>query len=61
MANPIEVQKNLKGMRYTASKDELVSRAEENGADDELVQQLRSLDRDTFDGPDDVMEALGGS
>ena len=60
MANPIEVQKNLKGMTCPASKGELVSRAEENGADGELVQQLRSLDRDTFDGPDDVMEPLGG-
>ena len=57
--NPIEVQKNLKGMSYPASKDELVSKAQENGADEQLLNQLRNLDRDRFDGPDDVMEALG--
>ena len=57
--NPIEVQKNLKGMSYPASKEELVSKAQENGADEELLNQLRNLDRDRFDGPDDVMEALG--
>ena len=57
--NPIEVQKNLKGMSYPASKEELVSKAQENGADEELLSQLRNLDRDRFDGPDDVMEALG--
>ncbi len=58
--NPIEVQKHLKGMRYPASKDDVVSRARENGADDDLVQALEGVGRDEFDGPDDVMEALGG-
>ena len=56
--NPIEVQKNLKGMSYPASKDDLVSTAQQNGASEELLQQLRGMGRDTFDGPDDVMEAL---
>ena len=59
--NPIEVQKHLKGMRYPASKEDLVSTAEQNGADEDLLEQLRSVDRDEFTGPDDVMEALGDS
>ena len=57
--DPIEVQKHLKGMNYPASRDDLVVTAEENGADDELLSRLRDLARDDFDGPDDVMEALG--
>ncbi len=57
--NPIEVQKHLKGISYPASRDDLVSTAEENGADDELVEQLRELGDDEYTGPDDVMEALG--
>ena len=57
--NPIEVQKNLKGMRYPASKEELVSKAKANGADEDLLNQLRNLGQDEFDGPDDVMRALG--
>ncbi len=56
--NPIEVQKHLKGMSYPASKDDVVSRAEQNGAGHELLEQLRGMSRDEFTGPDDVMEAL---
>jgi uncharacterized protein DUF2795 len=59
--NPIEVQKHLKGMSYPASRDDLVSTAEDNGADEDLLGQLRGLDRNTFSGPDDVMEALKAS
>ena len=56
--NPIEVQKHLKGMSYPASKDDLVSTAQENGADENLLEQLRNMGREDFSGPDDVMEAL---
>ena len=59
--NPIEVQKNLKGVSYPASKDDLVAAAEQNGAGEELLAQLRSLDKEQFDSPADVMGALGGS
>ena len=58
--NPIEVQKNLKGVSYPASKDDLVAAAEQNGAGEELLAQLRSLDKEQFDSPADVMGALGG-
>ena len=57
--NPIEVQKNLKGAGYPASGDELAALAEDNGAPDELVEQLRRLEGRELDGPDDVMRALG--
>lgn len=57
--NPIEVQKYLKGVDYPASRDDLVSAAEGNGAPGDLVESIRSLSRDEFDGPDDVMEAFG--
>ena len=56
--NPIEVQKNLKGMSYPASKDDLVATAERNGAGEDLLEQLRSLGSNEFSGPDDVMQAL---
>jgi len=58
--NPIDVQKNLKGLSYPASRDELVITAEENGAEDELIDELRDLDEDTFESPTDVMKALAG-
>jgi len=59
--NPIEVQKHLKGMDYPASRDDLVAKAEENGADADLLEQLRGTSTREFTGPDDVMKALGSS
>ena len=57
--NPIEVQQHLKGMNYPASKEQVVELARENGADDGLIQALENVRSNEFDGPDDVMEALG--
>jgi hypothetical protein len=54
-----EVQKSLAGFDYPGSPDDLASHAEKNGADDELVQTLRGLGKDNFDGPSAVMHALG--
>jgi hypothetical protein len=56
-----EVQKALKGVNYPASKDELASHAEGNGADRDLVEALRGMDKSSFDGPNAVMKALKGS
>ena len=56
--NPIELQKHLKGVDYPASKDDLVSAAESNGAPDELIEALRSASQDTFDGPTAVQSAV---
>jgi hypothetical protein len=36
-----------------------VATARANGAPDDIVGALESAGRDSFDGPDDVMEALG--
>ncbi|HEX8101441.1 MAG TPA: DUF2795 domain-containing protein [Solirubrobacteraceae bacterium] len=59
--NPIEVQKHLKGVDYPASKDDLVSTAEGNGAPSEVVEQLRGMGKDSFDGPSAVVEAISSS
>ncbi len=56
-----EVQKALKGVDYPASKDDLASHAEGNGADQELVDALRNMNKDSFDGPNAVMKELKGS
>ena len=59
--NPIDVQKNLKGVSYPASRDDLVTAARENGGNDDLIAELEGLDEDEFDSPAEVMKALGGS
>ena len=56
-----EVQKALKGADYPASRDDLVSLAERNGAEHELLDALRGADGDTFDSPADVMKGLSGA
>ena len=56
-----EVQKALKGVDYPASKDELAGHAEANVADRELVDALRNMGKDSFDGPNAVMKELKGS
>jgi hypothetical protein len=58
--NVTEVQKALRGADYPASKEELADLAESNGADQELIDAIRDLDREDFDGPDDVQEAFRG-
>ena len=56
-----EVQKHLKGVDYPATREELASQAERNGAAPELVEALRNLGRDSFNGPNAVMKELKGS
>ena len=56
--NPIQLQKYLKGIDYPADRDELAQTAESNGAPPEIVDALRSADKDTFDGPTAVQQAL---
>lgn len=58
---PIELQKYLGGVDYPASKDDLVARARDNGAPDDLVSKLESAGEDSFDSPADVSRAVAGS
>lgn len=53
-----QVQKVLGGFDYPGGPDDLARHAESNGGDSELVETLRGLDKDQFDGPNAVMAAL---
>jgi len=55
------MQKHLKGTNYPASKDDLVRQAEHNHAPDDILDAIRVLPADMFNGPRDVMRALGRS
>ncbi|MFK4067056.1 DUF2795 domain-containing protein [Streptomyces sp. NPDC029674] len=59
--SPIDLQKALKGADYPANRDDLVSLARDNGADDTLVDKLSSAPADQFDGPNDVQKAVFGN
>ena len=57
--NPIEVQRHLGGVDYPASKADIVATAESNDAPQEVIDALQQIDGDRFEGPDEVMGALG--
>lgn len=57
--NPIQVQKFLGGIDYPAEKQQLLQRAEEQGADDDVRSTLERLPMDRFNSPNDVSEAIG--
>ena len=55
-----DVQKALKGMDYPASPEDLANKAESNGAPLDLVETLRGMRKQNFDGPSAVMQELKG-
>ena len=59
--DPDDTTQYLEGVDYPASKEELASVAEGNGAPEELVERLRTLGRPTFSGPSEVVAELESS
>lgn len=56
--SPIDLQKCLSGISYPSSRDDVVSTARDNGADDAMLEALNDLPDREFSGPDDVSQAL---
>jgi hypothetical protein len=54
--SPSAIQKHLKGIRYPASKQDLIDRARANLASQEVIRSLERLPGDEFGGPQDVMK-----
>lgn len=59
VANPIQVQKFLKGINYPASKRDLVERARRQGADENVLYTLERLPDRTYEGPAGVAKEIG--
>ncbi len=59
--NPDDAHQYLEGVHYPASKEDLVSAAEDNGAPKELVERIGSLGRAEFSGPEEVVTELRAS
>jgi hypothetical protein len=56
-----DARQYLEDVDYPASKEDLVSAAEGNGAPDELLERLRTLGRPTFSGLQEVVAELESS
>jgi hypothetical protein len=52
------LQRYLKDTDYSASKEEVASNAEGNGATQDLVDQIRNADIERFDSVEDVAQSL---
>ena len=59
-ANPIQIQKYLKGVDYPASKEALIKNARKMGADESICASLEQLPDEDFQTPADVSEAIKG-
>jgi hypothetical protein len=57
---PIELQKHLSGVDYPASKDDLLAAAREQGAPDDVIAALETVQEDEFDSPTAVSSAVSG-
>ena len=57
--NPIQLQKYLKGMDYPAGKDDILKKAEQEGADENVRATLQKLPDETYQTPADVSQAVG--
>ena len=56
--SPIDVQKALGGIEYPASKDDIVEKAEQSGAGDDVLEALRGIPDKEYEGPTEVSEAV---
>jgi hypothetical protein len=57
--NPVQLQKFLGGVDYPAGKDDLVRHAEQQGADENVLDALRKIPDRTYNGPNAVSAAVG--
>ncbi|WGV24668.1 DUF2795 domain-containing protein [Halotia branconii] len=59
-ANPVEIQKHLKGVDYPADRKELIKHAKKQGADQKVISLLEQLPEDEkYKNPADLNKALG--
>ncbi len=56
-----EFQHYIQGIDFPASREEVASTAEGNGAPDNLVQKIRNANRKRFDNPSQVLQAVRAS
>lgn len=57
--NPIQVQKFLSGVNYPASKQDLIRKARQEGASQDVLSTLEKMPGEHFDSPNDVSQAIG--
>ena len=57
--SPAQVEKSIKGIRFPASRRELVEQAESNNADSKVLTILENIPDKQFKSPVDISKAIG--
>ncbi|MBD6619418.1 DUF2795 domain-containing protein [Komarekiella sp. 'clone 1'] len=59
-ANPVAIQKHLKGVDYPANKQTLIKHAKKQGADQAILSLLEQLpEEEEYESPTDLNKAIG--
>lgn len=57
--NPVQLQKDLKGIDYPVSKQDLIKHAQQQGADENVRSTLEQLPEQQYENPAAVSKAVG--
>lgn len=57
--SPSNVERYLAGVRYPATKGDLLTAAQANGAPRDIIDLLNDIEMEQFGGPQDVMKGYG--
>jgi hypothetical protein len=57
--SPAKVEKSIKGIKFPASKQDLVQQAESNNANDDVLNILENVPDKQFNSPVDISKAIG--
>lgn len=57
--SPAEVERYLKGIKYPASKRDLINHLRQNRAPQDIIDMVNDIDEEHFNSPTDVTQALG--
>jgi len=58
-ANPAEVERYLKGVNYPAKKQDLIKHAQQQGANQDVIEVLKEMRDQDFNSPVEVNKAVG--
>ncbi len=56
--NPVDIQAHLAGVNYPATKQELIDKAKEENASDDVISVLQQLPERRFNSPTEVSRAV---
>jgi hypothetical protein len=59
--NPIEIEKCIKGVQFPADKQDIINKARENRAREDVMRMLEQLPDQEYRRPTEITEELAGS